>query len=77
MQRIRAIMAGSCKIWMTRLRRELAVARLLMILTTPDRPPRFASALFSERIWLETSSVLGKVSLCFAKCELRFDLHSL
>lgn len=32
MQRIRAIIVGSCTIWIMRLRRELAVARLVIIL---------------------------------------------
>ncbi len=35
-QRIKAIIVGSCAIWMMRLRRELAVARLVMILAIPD-----------------------------------------
>lgn len=62
MQRVSAIIVGSCMTWMIRLRRELAVARFVM---RPDIPPVPAKALFSDRMCLETSSVLESLSASF------------
>ena len=61
--RIRAIMEGSWATWMMRLRRELAVARLVIILLPMRKRPDVAASvsmatLESDLMCVETSSVL-------------------
>lgn len=53
---------------MMRLRRELAVARFETMFTTPEVAASEEKALFSERTWLETSSVLA----CYQQTDLSY-----
>jgi len=57
--RASAIMVGRAAICMMRLRRELAVARFEKMFTIPELVASAEKALFSERTWLDTSSVLA------------------
>jgi hypothetical protein len=57
--RASAVMVGRAAICMMRLRRELAMARLATMSTTPGVAASAEKVLFSERTWLKTSSVLA------------------
>ena len=54
MQRIKAIVVGKVMIWIARLRRDVAVARLVTMFAIPD----VGKKLLLPRTWNETSSVL-------------------